>query len=186
MKKFYKYYSNFYWIALCCLLIWCIYNWIAYPQQMKLQLIENLHNPWSYVPLAIWIVFIIVVYCIIFYKEKNNKDDLKEIMDGMVNGLKKTVEENQKLKSGEIPSIEDINKYYKMYCKKFEIANRDQWTTSEPMTFDDWLQKVEKEGKLAWYFMISQTSDAFTFDPSTGQSSMYRFHDYESMIEEEK
>jgi hypothetical protein len=123
---------------------------------------------------------------------------LKQRIETMKESLKKSREETEKLRSGEIPSDEDIEKYYKMYCKKFEIDNKDQWTTREPMSFE----KFEKEAKTlpedtdlgdgmklhkreGWEFLIAQTSDSFMFDPKTGQSTMMRFTDYESMIDKE-
>ena len=103
----------------------------------------------------------------------------------------KSAEETNLMNSGEIPSDEDIDKYYKMYCKKFELDNRDQWNTAEPMSFEFWTKcakndfEEEQFGNVGWKFMIAKTSDMFSFDPSTGQSTMMRFRDYEELIDDD-
>jgi len=102
--------------------------------------------------------------------------------DELKKSLEKSAEETMKMKSGETPSDEDIDKYYRMYCKKFELDTEDEWTTAELLTFEEF----EKDAKDKGYrFLISMTSDAFSFDPSTGQSVMWRYIDYESMIDED-
>ena len=99
--------------------------------------------------------------------------------DELKKSLEKSAEETMKMKSGETPSDEDIDKYYRMYCKKFELDTEDEWTTAELLTFEEF----EKDAKDKGYrFLISMTSDAFSFDPSTGQSIMWRHRDYEAMI----
>lgn len=100
-------------------------------------------------------------------------DELKE-------SLEKSAEETEKMTSGEIPSDEDIDKYYRMYLKKFELDTEDEWTTAEPIPFEEFEKDAKKDD--GWRFLIRMTSDAFSFDPSSGQAIMWRYRDYEEMI----
>jgi len=101
------------------------------------------------------------------------------------------------MNSIEIPTDEDILKYYKMYCKKFEMDNRDTWTTLQPMSFDDWEKKAKeptsikgKDGDTirlmiagGYLFIISRTCDTMIGMPPN--QYYHRYYDYEKMIEED-
>lgn len=101
------------------------------------------------------------------------------------------------MNSIEIPNDEDILKYYKMYCKKFEMDNRDVWTTLQPMSFDDWEKKAKTPTAIlgkeddkfrimvsgGYLFLISRTCDTMVGIPPN--QYYHRYYDYEKMIEED-
>ena len=105
--------------------------------------------------------------------------------DAFGEALSESMEETQKMRSNELPSDEDILLYYKMYCKKWELDNRDVWTTREPMSFDQWERDVKDvDDSLryhGWKYMISQTSDAFISDADG--HSFIRHNNYKRMVE---
>lgn len=154
----------------------------------------RLANPWYYIPMMAifsgWIVF--ALNC--FRRAKTSQKQL-EMMQGIAksvaDGIVKGAEESKLMQENEIPDDESISKYYKMYCKKFELDNANKWNTAEPITFEWWEKcakndfEEEQVGGVCWQFMIAMTSDMFSFDPNTGQATMMRFRDYEKLIEEE-
>ena len=155
----------------------------------------RLRNPWYYVPMlaiiSAWIVFALAVV----RHARSKKKDLEMIKDmtkGIAEGIAKGVEETKLMQENEIPDDESISKYYKMYCKKFELDNADRWNTAEPMSWEQWKREAKGDPdsdqffRVRWQFMIAMTSDMFTMNPQTGQSSMMRFRDYEKMVEEEE
>jgi hypothetical protein len=184
-----KHMTKVIWIIIAGLWLQNFYQWYQDPSGTWEITKTNFQNPWYWIPLSTLPILFIFVGFVITKNRKQTKQTLK-ILEGMRESLKKSAEETMLLKSNEIPSDEDIDKYYRMYCKKFELDNRDQWNTAEPMTFEFWEKcakndfEVEQFGRVKWQFMIAKTSDMFSFDPSTGQSTMMRFHDYEEMIDE--
>lgn len=101
------------------------------------------------------------------------------------------------MNSNEIPTEEDIWKYYQMYCKKFEMDNKDTWTTLQPKPFEKFekfaktpTKRIEPEGSSdrfgfmvagGYLFMIASTCDAMVGMPP---NQVYmRYNDYASMVE---
>lgn len=177
------------WIAFAGIWIYNFYNWYQDPTGTWERTKENLHSPWFWIPLCFFVLSGIVILVSWIWDKYKLEPQRRELADQLKESFRKSAEETAKLRSGEMPTDEDIDKYYRMYCKKFELDNRDQWTTLEPMPFEEFETEAKKEepdgiSRVGWGFLISMTSDAFTFDPGSGQSTMMRFRDYESMIEE--
>jgi hypothetical protein len=106
-----------------------------------------------------------------------------------------TQEELNLINSDKEPSEEDIWKYYQMYCKKFEMDNKDVWTTLHPKPFEQWekyaktpTKRIEPKGEGfgffvagGYFFMIASTCDAMVGIPP---NQVYmRFNDYAKMVE---
>ena len=151
---------------------------VHYQYTKSLVLHSNIFNP------------IIASYFIVIAKvmERKLRRKTRDIIKQMAKGIAKSAIETELMRENNIPTDENINKYYKMYCKKFEMDNRDQWNTAEPMPFEFWEKcakndfEEEQFGRVKWQFMISMTSDSFSFNPSTGESTMMPFHNYDEMI----
>lgn len=106
-----------------------------------------------------------------------------------------TAWENEKLNDYEaIPSEAEILKYYKMYCKKWELDNADVWTTHQPMEFEDFEKNCKTPTQIhkpngnfgfmvsgGYMYMISKTCDAFVGFPPN--QVLMRYRDYERLIE---
>lgn len=97
-----------------------------------------------------------------------------------------------------IPTDEEILQYYKMYCKKWELDNADEWTTLKPMEFDEFEKKCKSPTTVikpkedvgfafmvagGYQYMIGKTCDAFVGFPPN--QVMMRYRDYASMVEKE-
>lgn len=96
------------------------------------------------------------------------------------------------------PTEADILKYYKMYCKKWEIKCENEWTTREPMSFDEWEKNAKAETKVSgnpktqkylfvmpgkYQFMIPQTCDVMIGFPPN--HTYHRYTDYAKLVEED-
>ena len=133
-----------------------------------------------------WVVFGIYQFLIKPYLQKKyekRKKAYNDLMDAFGEALNESIDETRKLRSDETPSDADILLYYKMFCKKWEMDNRDTWTTLEPMSFDVW-ERYVKEGNgssKGWQYMIAKTSDAF-MSGADGHSFM-RYNDYKKMVQ---
>ena len=118
--------------------------------------------------------------------------DVKRASDRLYESLIDSIEETKLLRSGEIPTDDDILLYYKMYLKKKELEDRSEWTTHEPMSFEKWEETVRSasttpEGRnLGYQYMIGRTSDAFIGSPLDGNMSYQRFTNYKQLVEEEE
>lgn len=132
------------------------------------------------------------------YKRRVNthieKEMIKKIFEPNLN-----VWEMDKLADIEaIPTDEEILKYYKMYCKKWEIDNSDEWTTLQPMQFDEFEKKCQTPTKIVqpkendkfgfmvsggYMYMISKTCDAFMGFPPN--QVLMRYTDYAKMVEQD-
>ena len=107
-----------------------------------------------------------------------------------------TEEEMKLLQSNDIPTDEHILKYYKMYCKKFEMT--DVWTTIIPMTFDEFEEKAKRPTKVihpkegdsfsfmiagGYQYIIRKTCDVFI--GIAPYQTMLRNVDYAKLVEED-
>ena len=82
--------------------------------------------------------------------------------------------ELEKLNSDEIPSEEEVKKYYKMYLIKFKLDRKDEWSVETPMPFEEFRKKsltptetlTEDSSDFGivitggYLFMIPQTCDS--------------------------
>lgn len=205
--------NKVFWSTISALWIYNFYNWGKDPSGTWERFTTNIQNPWYYIPISLSILIPIVFLIIMKIMKKKVDKETIAFLKEMKKGIAKSCIETALMRGDTLPNDEDINKYYKMYCIKFEMDNRDQWTTLEPMPFE----KFEKEAKIppetieiplddqlsehdkkeigedskrilyirkrgGWEFLISMTSDMFSFDPISGQSTMTRFRDYEKMI----
>jgi hypothetical protein len=207
-----KHMNKVFWSTICALWMFNIYNWYQDPSGTWERITINMQNPWYSIPLGLIGITIIFAIFGFFYSIRLNKKQL-EFTITFKKSLQKSRDETDLMRSDKLPTNEDIAKYYKMYCIKFRMDNRDQWTTLEPMPFGEFEEKakdipetihipmityqnmikkkdpqreicIRKSG--GWEFLIAQTSDAFSFDPKTGLSTMMRFVDYESLINSDK
>jgi hypothetical protein len=185
MKNFFKKYSRKIWISFLSIYLISIGLYILNEPILW----QQFKDTWHYIPI-IFIGGIVIIYVILYlvwkYLEKPMSDRIRE---SWRESIRESMEETSKLNSDEIPSDDDILKYYKMYCKKLEIDNTDQWTTEEPMSYENFEKRAKKpkpesEDKTifverrGWEFLIAMTSDAFMFNPKTGQHTMMRFRKY--------
>lgn len=185
-----KHMNKIFWTILAGLWIYNFYNWYQDPSGTWEIVKTNMQNPWYWIPI-VFLLSLPIFGLILFIKNRKTTKAQLEFLKEMRKTLLKSAEETGLMNSDKIPSDEDIDKYYRMYCKKFELDNRNQWNTAEPMSFEFW-EKCAKDdfeekqvGRVGWKFMIAKTSDAFSFDPSTGQSTMMRFRNYEELIDED-
>lgn len=188
-----KYGNKIFWSILACLWIFNFWQMYQDPSGTWKTIKTNLQNPWYWIPIGFMILILCVIPIWAYWKKKifiNNTLSFISFIQ------EKSSKETRLMNSDEIPSNEDIVKYYKMYCIKFELDNEDIWTTNKPMSFEEWEKKSKTPTKSedlgdgwrfkergAWEFMISKTSDIFSSNPVTGQSTMMRFRDYENMID---
>jgi hypothetical protein len=132
------------------------------------------------------------------YKRRVNnhieKEFIKKIFEPNLN-----VWEMEKLAYIEsIPTDDEIMKYYKMYCKKWQIDNADEWTTYTPMDYEEFEKKCKTPTKIVkpkedegfgfmvaggYLYMIGKTCDAFMGFPPN--QVLMRYKDYARMVEEE-
>jgi hypothetical protein len=181
--------NKVFWISLSALWLYNFYNWYLDPSGTWERFTINIQNPWYYIPICLILSMPIVFLIIIKIMERKVKKETRAIIKEMAKGIAKSAIETALMRGDTLPNDEEINKYYKMYCKKFEMDNRDQWNTAEPMSFEFWEKcakddfEEEQVGRVKWDFMIAKTCDMFSFDPVTGQSTMTRFCDYEKMID---
>ena len=97
-----------------------------------------------------------------------------------------------------IPTDDEIMKYYRMYCKKWEMDNADEWTTLNPMSFDEFEKKCKTPTRIVkpkddesfgfmvsggYRYMIGKTCDAFMGFPPN--QVLMRYTDYAAMVEKE-
>jgi hypothetical protein len=197
---FNKYGIKLFWSLFVALCIYNFYTWYQDPSGTLERVTTNLQNPWYWIPIVIISLagIVILINFIKFYFEKKRVNAY--LLDKVKESVLKSCEETRLMNGKEIPSDEDIDKYYRMYCKKFELDNKNQWTTLKPIPFEEFEKKAKvapsqekipmDDGKEqlvinkrgGWSYLISMTSDMFSFDPVSGQSTMMRFRDYESMI----
>lgn len=188
MKKFWKF-LNKHWFKF--VLVWLSYVlYSTYTDPVALETAKaRMMNPLYYGIFGSLVVFWFAFVIWWRWQTRKKIKNIEEYSKALSKSIAKSVEETKLLRENEIPDDESISKYYKMYLKKFELDHVDQWTTVDPISFEVWEEgaKADKpEGhilpRVRWEFMIAMTSDAFMFDPSTGTSSMMRYHDYEEMI----
>lgn len=153
-------------------------------------------------------ILLIIVIVYLFYRMvirpyKDYKEAQKilrnELIDDVSNALKesieKTAKENALLKSGKLPTDEEIEKYYKMYLKKVEL--NDIWNTYT-VSYEDFEKRAKNSniiintleldngeklefGKSGGFsYLFEMTSDAFI------NGKCVRFRDYEGMIKEDE
>jgi hypothetical protein len=187
MKDFLK--KQYPWLLLACILIYNAFCYYRDPVGTWERVTTNIHNPWYWIPLC-FILLIPIVTGIALLRHKRKSKLYHSMIDEWTDSVKKSFEETALLKSDEIPDDESISKYYKMYLKKFELDNEDNWTTINPISFEIWEEAAKKQKdpeslfpRVGWSFMISMTSDCFMFDPESGHSTMIRYRNYESMID---
>lgn len=134
----------------------------------------------------IWPLPVIYMVIDIFIQKHKMKQKRKaEIAEKIRKEAERSKELTRKLRSNEVPSDEDIKKYYKMYCIKFKMdrENASYFTTYEesPMSFDIFEKQAKDTSQFGgWRFLIGNVSDAFM-----GDGTIYRFRDYESMIDDD-
>jgi len=144
-------------------------------------------------------IIIILISLFLFYKIVLEPERKRErlLNDPLTKDLlEKSLQESILLKSKEMPTDEHIMKYYKMYCKKWEIDNRDQWTTKEPLSYAIWEKKAKTPTKITkirgnfslyefggYQYIISMTCDAMVGFPPN--QIYHRYRDYEDMIKME-
>ena len=94
---------------------------------------------WLIIILSAYLFYRLIIYPYLKQKiedaEKAKAITMKEFEKSLKRGIERTIKENNLLKSKNIPTDEDIEKYYKMYLKKLELD--DQWTTDPPMPFEE-------------------------------------------------
>ena len=178
-----KHMNKVFWSMLAGIWIYNFWNWYQDPVgtwEIIQRNLQNLQNPWYWIPIGVLtlIPFVFIIYIVV--KHKRDMRRINSVIDRMKKSLLKSAEETKLMQSEEIPTNEDIDKYYRMYLVKFEEDNKDQWNTAEPIPFEKF-----KERAKDYRYLISMTSDIFSFDPVTGHSTMYRFRDYDEMIEED-
>ena len=132
------------------------------------------------------------------YKKRMNRHIETEIIKKIYEPNLNTWEIDKLNDMEAIPTDEEILKYYKMYCKKWEMDNADEWTTLKPMEFDEFEKKCKTPTKIikpkedsnfsfmasgGYYYMISKTCDAFMGFPPN--QVLMRFTDYAAMVEQE-
>jgi hypothetical protein len=150
---------------------------------------NNLKDPLVIVAMGILLLVFFVIFGQFLLDMRRSRKFMKHIENSILESGRQT----RLMNSKEIPSDKDIDKYYRMYLKKFELDNDEIWTTNDPMSFEQFYKEAKSESKQeglllsgyetsGWKFLISMTSDAFSFDPKTGQSTMWRYRDYESMV----
>lgn len=163
-------------------MVYLLYTDPTYPEQLA----NQLKHPLVIVAMSI----LLLTFIWIFGKYLLDMRRSRKFMKHIENSILESARQTRLMNSNEIPSDEDIDKYYRMYLKKFGLDNDDIWTTNDPMSFEQFYKEAKSEPKQegllphygGWKFLISMTSDAFSFDPKTGQSTMWRYRDYESMI----
>jgi len=174
-----KHMNKVFWSMLACLWSYNFWQWYQDPVGTWEITQRNLQNPWYWIPIGLLLLIpFVIIYIIV--KHKREVKLIDQVIDRMKKSLMKSAEETVLMRSGKTPTNEDIDKYYKMYLIKFQEDNKDQWNTAEPMPFE----KFKAEAK-DWRYLISMTSDVFSFDPVTGQSTMMRIRNYEDMIDED-
>ncbi len=118
--------------------------------------------------------------------------DMKQMMNPTL-----SIYELEKMESNEIPTDNEIELYYLMYLKKFELDRVDDWSVEEPMSFVDFekhskslTETINEKGETitivipgGYRWMISKTVDAFIGIPPNG--IYHRYVDYESLVEED-
>lgn len=140
--------------------------------------------------LLIWLFLVIVVkpYIKILHARKKQKifneifgEDWKE---KFIESLKDTNKENKLMKSGAVPTEADIELYYKMYLKKWELNHDDSyiWDTATPMKYEEFKKRAMEE---KYNFLVSMTCDMFIGGFNQPQS-MIRYRDYKQIVLEEK
>lgn len=166
--------------------VYLLYTDPTYPEKLA----NNLKNPIVIIAMSVLLLVFIWVFGGYLLDMRKAKKFHKVWTDSIKKSLEDSVKQTRLMNSKEIPSDEDIDKYFKMYLVKFDMDNDDIWTTSNPMSLEQFYKEAKslpkEEGLLphygGWKFLISMTSDAFSFDPKTGQSTMWQYRDYESMI----
>jgi hypothetical protein len=206
-KQFMNKYGNTIWW--CWIFFFFSYTiWTIYqdPSKAWSDFQMNIVKPWYYIPIGLVIFLRAGVSFFLIdnfaHKKKNKQLDnfahkkknkqLDDFIEEMKKSVIKSAEETRLMRENKTPSDEDIDKYYKMYLVKFELDNKNQWNTEKPMSFDHWEKcakndfEEEQFGRVGWQFMIAKTSDAFMFDPTSGQSTMMRYNNYEDMLERDE
>lgn len=90
----------------------------------------------------------------------------------------------------------DINLYYKMYLKKWELDHEDEWITDKikPMEFEEFEKRAKEKSETimvtdkigyykigGWEFLESMVSDLFVGIGPNRQ--MIRYRNYKTMVE---
>ena len=134
------------------------------------------------------ILFWILVVLPILKRQQQIRDANMEIFrQKMCEAIAKSGEESRLMNGNVQPTEEHILKYYKMYLKKKELARKEEWTTVEPMTFDEWQKQLNEyieHGMNGYRFLISNTCDAMIGIPPN--CTYQRFYDYEKAVEEDE
>ena len=118
-------------------------------------------------------------------KSEREKEKIEHIKKAWGEALKEAAHETELMNSGKVPTDEDIQLYYKMYLKKKEMDAMQQWTTEEPMPFEEWEKKAKDVNDSdfnygGYKFMVRATCDYFM--GGFGGSSSGRIHDYKKMV----
>lgn len=137
---------------------------------------------WWLVPICAWLFIIIVIKPMVYERRRKQllsrthkiTQDMGDITLSAEVGL---------LDPNKEPTDDDIQLYYKMYKKKWELDHKDQWITDhiKPMTFEEFEEGAKREKFL---FLERMTCDMFVgFPPNT---QMIRCNDYKAMVEAEE
>jgi hypothetical protein len=125
-----------------------------------------------------------------------NKKKDTEFKKDLGEALERGKKEGDYIKVNKIPSDEDIDFYFKMYLKKRELTDKEQWDTDEPMPFKEWKKKAKTPTEYksigdmtqisigGWMFMVSQTSDGMLGIPP--DQTYIRTVDYAKLVEEDE
>ena len=135
--------------------------------------------------LAILITISIFLFYRIVILKTSKEQKRKKMMNDFQKYIKEAATETALINSSEEPTDSDIELYYKMYLKKWELDHANEWTTDnlQPINFETWKQKAKDINSGGYRFIISKTMDYFIgFPPNM---NMGRYRDYKTMVENE-
>jgi hypothetical protein len=102
----------------------------------------------------------------LFDKEQYSFD--RKILQGMkkaTKNLQKHPEKYITFDDGQPPSEEMIKDYYQQYCKKIEGNHKWEWTTEEPLSFEEYHKNTMEIGKR---YLFSTVAHFMIGDPFNG------------------
>lgn len=134
-----------------------------------------------------------ITYKIIFRKEEKVEEKIKNRYPATFPYWN----EDEKINDYKnLPSEDEIQKYYKMYVKKFELDTQNIWTTQKHVTYKAYRERAKKLsepvrlGKIiitrpgGYQFLISTTTDSVIRQPDN--VIFVRYKDYQAMVEEDE
>lgn len=171
MKNWIKINKNkLYVIFISAIWVYAICKWVFFFDESKQAFIEN---GGMFIGISIMTIGVIC-YLIGKILEDFERKKNKRVIENFKKSIMASVEETRLIQSKETPTDEHIQKYYNMYINK--VRSDDEWTTIEPMTFEEF-EKKGKENGYRW--VIGKSMDAFSFDPLTGNGTMWRYGNYD-------